>query len=66
MIVLFCSAADAGLFIRDALNAGVGGPGFMWVGSDATVKEATSKALTRCDGTWGIAVMSHSPDDDEV
>ena len=31
-----------------------------------TVKEATSKALSRCDGTWGIAVMSHSPDDDEV
>lgn len=31
-----------------------------------TVKDATSKALSRCDGTWGLAVMSHNKEDDEV
>eukprot|EP00966_Prymnesium_polylepis_P044191 1024304-Prymnesium_polylepis.1 len=35
IIVLFCQASDAGLFLRGAHAAGVGGPGYLWFGSDA-------------------------------
>ena len=35
IIVIFCQASDAGLFMKGALEEGIGGAGFMWLGSDA-------------------------------
>ena len=35
IIVVFCQASDAGPFMRGAYEAGIGGSGYMWFGSDA-------------------------------
>ena len=35
IIILFCQTADAGVFMKGALAEGIGGPGYMWLGSDA-------------------------------
>jgi hypothetical protein len=37
----FCQAADAGPFLMGALAAGVGGAGYLWLGSDAVTNSAT-------------------------
>ena len=41
IIVIFCQANDAGPFMRGAFEEGIGGPGYLWIGSDATVKSDT-------------------------
>ena len=41
IIVIFCQASDAGPFMKGAFEAGIGGPGYMWIGSDAVVKSDT-------------------------
>jgi ABC-type branched-subunit amino acid transport system substrate-binding protein len=41
VIVLFCQASDAGPFMLGAYNYGIGGPGFMWFGSDAVTQSDT-------------------------
>jgi ABC-type branched-subunit amino acid transport system substrate-binding protein len=35
VLVLFCQTSDSGRFLRTALQAGVGGPGFLWLGGSA-------------------------------
>ena len=35
VIVLYCQANVAGSFVREAYQAGVGGAGYLWLGSDA-------------------------------
>jgi ABC-type branched-subunit amino acid transport system substrate-binding protein/uncharacterized membrane protein YgcG len=42
-IILLCSANDAGRLMTSAFNAGIGGEGFLWIGSDgACGKQALS------------------------
>ena len=39
VIVLFCYADDGSRFLRTAYEAGLGGEGFLWLGSDSFVDE---------------------------
>ena len=39
--MLFCQASDAGPFLKGAFEAGIGGPGYLWFGSDAVTKSDT-------------------------
>eukprot|EP00966_Prymnesium_polylepis_P127427 2947385-Prymnesium_polylepis.1 len=49
VIVLFCQPSDGGRFLRTALEAGVGGAGYLWFGGDAVANS----------GLWeGDAVLS--------
>ena len=41
VIVIFAGGYDASLFIEKAYDAGVGGPGFLWLGSDAVSQAST-------------------------
>jgi len=41
VIVIFAGGYDASLFIEKAYYAGVGGPGFLWLGSDAVSQAST-------------------------
>ena len=41
IIVVFTQAGDAGLFMRTAFEAGVGGPGFLWFGGNAPTNSDT-------------------------
>jgi ABC-type branched-subunit amino acid transport system substrate-binding protein len=65
VIVLFCPALDAGRVIRSALEEGVGGPGYVWIGSDAVAQESlwsndpvlasdTSLRLSALRGFFGL------------
>jgi hypothetical protein len=58
IIVLFCQASDGGRFMRGAYEVGIGGPGYMWIGSDAVTKSDTwllNDVMT--DPTLRLAVM---------
>ena len=46
VIVLFCQTSDATRFIDGAYDAGIGGEGYLWLGSDAVTNPSTMSAVT--------------------
>lgn len=60
VLVIFCQAAQAGPFMRGALEErGLGGAGYLWIGSDAVAQEATwlSDARLAADLNLRLHVM---------
>ena len=41
VILIFCGTFDASRFIEHAYDAGIGGPGYLWLGSDAVSNHET-------------------------
>lgn len=51
VVVIFAQAKYAGRFLKSAFEHGVGGPGFLWLGSDAVTKaDSTPPPLHVCPG----------------
>lgn len=46
VIVLFCGTSDAARFIEAAYDAGIGGEGYLWLGSDAVTNSAVMESVT--------------------
>ena len=46
VIVLFCGTSDASRFIEGAYDAGIGGEGYVWLGSDAVSNPQTMEGVS--------------------
>ena len=51
VIILFCQAADGGNLMYQAYQAGLGGPGFAFLGGDALMNENLINAMTTAGAT---------------